>query len=129
MKIKSTIKLTVITMFFLTFALTGCHYKPVSHIASDVCLVSPGVSPQEVITYLGIPEERRLNEQKNEVWVYYQVNKSFLRKTPFIGDKLGNKDYELVTVTFLNGKVSTCAYHSYTEEEVAKLGLIIPDEK
>ena len=126
---KTINKFIVITLSLATIALAGCHHDPVLHLASDVCLLSSGVSQQEVISYLGIPQERRLNEQGNEVWIYYQVNKRFLRKTPFIGDRLGDEDFDLVTVTFLNGTVSTCAYHSYTEEEVNKLGLIIPDEK
>ena len=119
----------IVIICFMTIFLTGCHHDTVRHLASDVCLISPGVSPQEVITYLGVPRERRLDKQGNEVWVYYQVHKSFLRRAPFIGDRLGNEDYDLVTVTFLNNSVSTCVYHSYTEEEAAKLGLIIPDEK
>ncbi len=122
-------KLVVSATVFLTVALAGCHHEPVHHLVSDACLLSPGVSPQEVVTYLGVPQERRLGEQGNEVWVYYAVHKSFLRDTPFIGEKFGDKDYELVTVTFLNNAVSTCVYHSYTEEEIARLGLIIPDEK
>ncbi len=126
---KTSNKFTLITLLLTIIALAGCHHDPVRHLASDVCLLSPGVSQQEVISYLGIPRERRLNEQGDEVWIYYQVNKSFLRKTPFIGDRLGDEDYDLVTVTFLNDTVSTCAYHSYTEEEINKLGLIIPDEK
>ena len=125
MQFLKTIPITLALCF--TIFLAGCQSKQVRHLASDVCLLSPGVSQQEVLTYMGVPNERRLNEQGNEIWLYFQVNKSFLRKTPYIGDKLGNEDYDMVTVTFLNEAVSTCIYRSYTEEQIKEMGLVISD--
>ena len=127
MKSCKTISIAIALSFIIFLA--GCQSKQVRHLASDVCLLSPGVTKQEVLTYLGVPHERRLNEQGNEIWLYFQVNKSFLRKTPYIGDKLGDEDYDMVTVTFLNEAVSTCVYRAYTEEQMKEMGLVIPDDQ
>ena len=125
MKSFKTISIAI-ALFFIIF-LVGCQSKQVRHLASDVCLLSPGVTQQEVLTYLGVPNERRLNEQGNEIWLYFQVNKSFLRKTPFIGGKLGDEDYDMVTITFFNEAVSTCVYRAYTEEQMKEMGIMTPD--
>ncbi len=127
MKFFKTISIAIALFFIIV--LEGCQSKHVQHLASDVCLLSPGVTKQEVLTYLGVPNERRLNEQGNEIWLYFQVHKSFLRKTPFIGDKLGDENYDMVTVTFFNEAVSTCIYRAYTEEQMKEMGIMTPDEK
>lgn len=71
---------------------------------------------------MGPPNEQRM-DQHGEVWIYYQVNKSMLRKTPYIGDKLGDEDVEVVTVHFMGDQISTCAYRSLTPEEFKKTGI------
>ncbi len=107
----------IITLVIATFLiLPGCSGKPVRHLNSDVCLMTPGTSKQEVLTYLGTPREQRV-DQHGEIWIYYKVNKSLLRKTPFIGDKLGDEDVEVVTVHFMGDQINTCAYRSLTAEE------------
>jgi len=71
---------------------------------------------------MGPPDEQH-TDQYGEIWIYYQVNKSLLRKTPYIGDKLGDEDVEVVTVHFMGDQVSTCAYRSLTPEEFKKTGI------
>ena len=102
--------------FFISMA--GCAKKNVRHLASDVCLVTPEVSSKEqVLTYLGQPDEQYEMVDGSETWFYYEVKKDMLNKTPYIGDRLGDKKYETVKVTFAGDIVQTCIYRSLSEEE------------
>lgn len=108
----------------LAFTMAGCYHQPVQHLCSDVCLLLPGkTTQQQVIAYLGTPDQRRLVPGKGETWIYYQVNKSFLRKMPLVGKKMGEEHYDVVTVTFQGNVVRTCAYRSYNEHEFNQAGL------
>jgi outer membrane protein assembly factor BamE (lipoprotein component of BamABCDE complex) len=98
--------------------MTGCAKKNVRHLASDVCLVSPEKTTKEqVLTYLGQPDEQYEMADGSETWIYYDVQKTALRNTPYIGDKLGEKKYETVKVTFRGDIVQTSVYRLLTEEE------------
>ena len=102
--------------FFMS--MVGCAKKNVRHLASDVCLVTPEVSSKEqVLTYLGQPDEQYEMVDGSETWFYYEVKKDMLNKTPYIGDRLGDKKYETVKVTFAGDIVQTCIYRSLSEEE------------
>ena len=98
---------------------TGCSRpKPVQHLAADACLISPKLSSrQDVINYLGEPAESQKKEDGREVWIYYQANKSTLRKTPYVGDKLGSEEYDVLHITFTGDIVETCTYRSMTKKE------------
>ena len=82
---------------------TGCSsHEPVRHLSADACLIVPKLSTrQEVISFLGMPDERRKAPDNSEIWYYFQPSKSFWRKTPLIGKKMGEENYDLVTVTFV----------------------------
>ncbi len=112
--------LTVLILLLL--CLPGCSGKPIRHLASDICLVSEGTTRHEVMTYLGMPNDRQM-DQANEIWIYYQVNKSLLRKTPFIGNNLGEEDVDVITVRFTGDQVKTCAYRHLTPEEFKNFGM------
>lgn len=127
MNIRSKIILFVLLATFV-IATAGCSRKSVRHLASDVCMISKGLSQQEVLTYLGPPDERKAGEP-GEIWTYYQLKKSTLRKTPFIGDKLGTEDVEMATVQFAGDKVITCVYRSFTPEEFQKSGVTAPSDE
>ena len=75
--------------------------------------------------YMGPPDDQQV-DQYGEMWIYYQVNKSLLRKTPFIGDKLGTEDVDVVTIRFQGDQVTACAYRSLTEDEFKKSGILSP---
>ncbi|OKY76401.1 MAG: hypothetical protein BM485_03965 [Desulfobulbaceae bacterium DB1] len=108
--------------------LAGCFFRsPVRHLASDVCLLTQGTTREEVLTYMGPPDDQQV-DQYGEMWIYYQVNKTLLRKTPYIGEKLGNEDVDVVTIRFAGEKVTTCAYRSLTPEEFKKSGISRNDE-
>ncbi|RJX36123.1 MAG: hypothetical protein C4531_00490 [Desulfurivibrio sp.] len=109
-------------IFCLSF-LPGCFFNaPVRHLASDVCLLSQGTTRQEVMRYMGPPDDQQV-DQYGEMWIYYQVNKSLLRKTPFIGDGLGTEDVDVVTIRFQEDQVTACAYRSLTADEFKKSGI------
>lgn len=102
----------------LFLGLAGCAKKSVRHLASDVCLITPEVSTKEqVLTYLGQPDEQYEMADGSETWFYYEVRKSLLNNTPYVGDKIGDKKYETVKVTFTGEVVQTCLYRSMSEEE------------
>jgi hypothetical protein len=102
----------------LIMGTAGCAKKNVRHLASDVCLITPEVSTKEkVLTYLGPPDEQYEMTDGSETWFYYDVKKSMLNNTPYIGDQLGDKKYDTIKVTFAGDVVRTCVYRSLSEEE------------
>jgi hypothetical protein len=108
---------------------SGCFYRePVRHLSSDICMITPNLTQQEVLASLGPPDQRQQGEQ-GEIWTYYQVKKSLLRKTPYVGEKLGSQDYEVATITFIGDTVSTCLYRAFNEEELKKSGTTISEPR
>jgi hypothetical protein len=108
----------------LFIGMAGCAKKIVRHLASDVCLVTPEKTTKEqVLTYLGQPDAQYEMAEGGETWIYYDVNKTALHDTPYIGDKIGDKKYEMVTVTFMGDIVQTSVYRLLTEEEFGEGGL------
>jgi len=71
---------------------------------------------------MGPPDDQQV-DQYGEMWIYYQVNKSILRKTPFIGDRMGTEDVDVVTIHFGKDQVIACAYRSLTEKEFKESGI------
>ncbi|MGB3647845.1 MAG: hypothetical protein WA992_04830, partial [Desulfobulbales bacterium] len=53
----------------------------------------------------------------SETWFYYEVKKDMLNNTPYIGDRIGDKKYETVKVTFAGDIVQACLYRLLSEEE------------
>ncbi len=121
---KKVYVVAVATCLAFFMGMAGCAKKNVRHLASDVCLVTPEKTTKEqVLTYLGQPDEQYEMAEGGETWIYYDVNKSALHDTPFIGQKIGDKKYEMVKVTFGGEIVQTCVYRLLTEEEFEEGGL------
>jgi len=100
---------------------------PVRHLSSDVCLVMPeSTTREEVISFLGKPDRKMTNAENQELWLYLKVNKSFSKKMPLIGDKLGTENYETVTITFDGDLVRTCLYRQFDEAEFEKFNTELP---
>jgi len=115
---------TLLVASIVFLALSGCFYRePVRHLASDICLVSPGLTQQEVLAVLGPPDYRKSSAEEGDTWVYYEVKQSTLRKTPYLGDKLGSENYEVVTISFAGSQVRTCVYRALSEQEFKDLGI------
>ena len=116
---------TLLVFLFLSVVLTvtACSNKQVRYLASDVCLVEPDkTTKQEVLSYLGQPDEQYVEPTGEEVWVYYDAKKNMLSNTPYIGDKVGDEKFEMVTVTFTGNIVRTSVYRSMSEEEFKQYG-------
>lgn len=102
----------------LCLVMGGCTRKNVRHLASDACLITPEKTTKEtVLAYLGPPDQLLEMADGDESWLYYEVKKDLLRKTPYLGDKLGEQHYEAVKVVFKGNLVQTCFYRQLTEEE------------
>ncbi|MDH3393216.1 MAG: hypothetical protein OEL66_04365 [Desulfobulbaceae bacterium] len=122
-------------MRFTRYLLLGCclvglllpacsHRQPVRHLSSDVCLLLPGqMTKKDVIGYMGEPSQRRTSSDGREVWLYYEVRQSTLRKTPFFGNRLGSAEYDVVTITFVGDAMQACVYRSLDEKEFAEAGI------
>ncbi len=113
------VKIRLSTVILLViFFFTGCSSNTyVRHLASDACLITPQQSSKkDVMEYMGPPDNRR-TDSAGEQWIYYQRHQSFLRKTPYVGEKIGSEDYEAMIVTFTGDIVKTCVYHTYSEQE------------
>ena len=114
-------------LYLIQFAVSGCSYHDqVQHLASDICLITPKLTPKEVVSYLGMPDKKQTSA-KGEIWIYYQAKKSTLRKTPLIGDHLGHLDYDVVTIFFSGDQVYSCVYRSFNEDEFNKNGFTIDE--
>jgi hypothetical protein len=113
---------SIIVACGLILVLAGCaRNKSVRHLAADASLITPHKSSrQEVLTYLGEPEEKHSLSDGSEVWTYYQVNKTVLRKTPYIGDKLGSEEHDVLRVIFQQDTVQDCTYRNVAEEDFKK---------
>ena len=122
-------RLAVLFAWLLFFFSAGCAgvSTPVRHLSSDVCLVMPeSTTRQEVLSFLGEPDRKITTAENIEVWLYLKTNKSFSKKVPLLGDKLGSQNYETVTVTFDADLVKTCLYRQFDEAEFEKFSSELP---
>ncbi len=115
-------------LFFLICTLCGCFSKNTGrHLSSDVCLLFPEkTTKQEVVQQLGSPQIRQSNDS-GEVWIYYQVHKSFFKKVPWAGNYLGKEEYEVVTVSFTGSQIRACVFRAMNVEEFQSLGILIEE--
>ena len=105
--------------FLALVIFAGCSAgSKVRHLSSDVCLVVPeNTTRPEVVSFLGQPDNRSINAEKQEVWSYVTVRRSFLRKAPLLGKFMGSEQYEIVTVTFAGDQVRTCFYRNMSYDQ------------
>ena len=105
-----------------TIWLGGCATgSPVRHLSSDVCLVLPeSTTKAEVLSFLGEPDKKNLEENSVETWIYYRKNEDLIRKLPLVGNKFGSLNYEVVTVSFSGNLVRTCIYRQLLPNEITE---------
>jgi len=107
-----------LALFLILLVGPGCSYRePIRHLASDVCLITPNLTRQEVINSLGPPDQKQESED-GEVWTYYEIKQSTLKKTPLLGARLGSENYDVVTITFAGERVRTCVYRSFEQKDL-----------
>lgn len=110
---------SLICLVFVSLAITGCYSKPVRHLASDAALIKAGESSREdVLTYLGEPDEQEVLAEGVEKWVFREYESSMLKSTPVVGKYFGPPNYGTVTVILKNNIVVKCVYGAYDHEEL-----------
>lgn len=115
---RSIIAGPAVLLLLLALVLSGCvRHKPVRHLAADACLITPTkTTKKEVLSFLGEPDERHELAGGSEEWLYYQANKSLLRKTPYVGKNLGHEEYDVLHVVFTGDTATSCTYRALNEE-------------
>ncbi len=92
---------------------TGCMNTPVRHLASDASLVTPGTSTRnDVLTYLGDPDERQEKGIGPDRWFYYEEQRSAIQRTFFVGKWFGPKSVSRIIVTFDGDIVTDIQYNA-----------------
>ena len=104
----------------LTLTLSSCYMTPVRHLASDVGLLKVGVSTKEdVLVYLGEPDEQVDLGNGRQQWLYHDVEKGFFESLPLIGQYLGDPEIMKAQVILTNNIVTDCSYQATDEDEMA----------
>lgn len=86
-------------------------------MASEACLIHKGFSTrQEVYKLLGPPDKIQKDPSGREDWYYYHVQKSTLKKIPLLGSRLGEKEIEVLRVSFQGDKAIDCIYYVSKEK-------------
>lgn len=113
-----TFRIHSFLLLFLVFcSVSGCYITPVRHLASDVALLQVGkTTSEEVIIFLGDPDEQHDLGDGMQKWLYKEKNVGLLQRTPWIGSKLGSPEIRQAVITLKNGVVSSCDY-SYSDED------------
>lgn len=110
----------LICVVFTAFLLTGCYNKPVRHLASDVALLKIGESGRDdVLTFLGEPDEQIVLKDGVEKWVFTEYEKSALKEAPVVGKYFGKPNYGKVTVILKNNIVVDCIYGAWKHNDNA----------
>ena len=114
----------LVTLCLFTL-LAGCSSREqVRHLASDASLIVPQQSTAtEVISLLGQPDQRRTLADETEEWIYYYSEQSLLRKTPFIGKKIGHENYDLIIIYLKSDRVTSSTYRLLSESEFKSSGI------
>ena len=110
-----------IMLFLLAavFALSGCYNKPVRHLASDAALLKTGESSSEdVLVYLGDPDEQKSLADGVEKWLYKKKEMSFFERIPYAGKYIGAPEYSQVVVTIANGIVTDVTFFQSDEDDL-----------
>jgi len=108
-----------VLMLTAIFLVSGCYNRPVRHLASDAALLKVGESTSEdVLIYLGDPDEQKILADGAEKWLYNKEYKSLLEKIPYGGKYIGAPEYSQVIVTIENGIVTDCTFSLSDEDDL-----------
>ncbi|OEU58561.1 MAG: hypothetical protein BA862_04050 [Desulfobulbaceae bacterium S3730MH12] len=110
-----------IMLFLLAavFVLSGCYNKPVRHLASDAALLKIGESSSEdVLIYLGDPDEQKSLADGVEKWLYKKKDMNFFERIPYAGKYIGAPEYSQVVVTIANGIVTGVTFYQSDEDDL-----------
>ncbi|PHR24564.1 MAG: hypothetical protein COA36_14820 [Desulfotalea sp.] len=109
----------ILFLLLAVFLLAGCYITPVRHLAADIALVQVGQSTREdVLIFLGDPDEQQVLSAEAEKWLYTQIKTSGMEKTPFLGKYFGSPEVNQVVITFASGIVSDTTFSSVDKDEL-----------
>ena len=98
--------------------LAGCYSTPVRNLASDVALIKSGEShKQDVVAFLGDPDEKVTAENGVEKWLFREKESSWLKSTPGLKRFLPKKKEEVIVVMFKGDLVVSSQYRAIEYEE------------
>lgn len=107
----------VICGLLTVFTLSGCYNTPVRHLASDSAMIKVGESKRnDVLTYLGEPDEQVILGNGVEKWMYKEYEHSMVKKAPMVGKYFGKPDYGTVAVTITNDLVTDITYGAWESD-------------
>jgi hypothetical protein len=114
------LRTNVVLLLLLTLvAISGCYNTPVRHLAADVALLKVGQSTEEdVLIFLGAPDERQELDAGVEKWLYNDKHMTLFEKAPLIGKRLGSPEYRQVVVTLKNKIVTEVTYASSDADDL-----------
>jgi len=107
----------IVCVLFAVTVLAGCYGKPVRHLASDAALIKVGESNRnDVLTYLGEPDEQVVLGGGAEQWVYREYEDNIVKNAPLVGKYFGKPDYGTVTLKIQDNVVTECTYGSWESD-------------
>ena len=110
----------ILLALVMLVALSGCYTKPVRHLASDVALLKIGDSTREdVLIFLGEPDEQQEVSAGVEKWMYNDMQISFLEKAPLVGKHMGSPEYRHAVVTIKDNIVTEVVYSSSDADDLS----------
>jgi len=107
----------IVLWSILCWGLVACSHKPVRHLVSDASMLRPGSSRAEVLRYLGEPDSRRGVGPGIEEFLYHEERKDFLRKTPMLGQYLGQAGSETLVITLAGDLVREVEFRALSEQD------------
>ena len=108
-----------IVLLVTAFLLSGCYNKPVRHLVSDAALLKIGKSSSEdVLIYLGDPDEQKTLGDGVEKWLYKKEDRTLLERIPYAGRQFGAPEFSQVVVTIVNGIVTECIFSLSDEDDM-----------
>ncbi len=109
----------VVFMILFLGASSGCYNTPVRHLAADVALLKVGqTTGEDVVVFLGEPDERQELAAGVEKWIYFDKEMTVWEKTPVVGKRIGAPEYKLAMVTITNNIVTEVIYTSYDKDDL-----------
>lgn len=110
--------LTAIVLIMLFF-LPGCYPKTRRHLASDASLIEVGVSTRnDVLTYLGEPDEQRQLGNDRVEWIYAEEIPSDFQWAPIVGGYFDDKGYDKVIIVLEKDIVRSCTFRKFAKDEL-----------
>ena len=111
-------KMTRLLIVLILLGMSGCYITPVRHLAADAAMVQVGVTTRDdVVVFLGQPDQRQELAGGVEALLYKEVHRSFFEKLPYLGKYIGSPEYRKVVIIVRKGVVVKCSYSSSDEDE------------